>query len=151
MFPIYTGGRHSNRKIKASYLKFKNNCKIPLFSIDVLTLNHHKILTMQPISKFQKQAFSLVHWLLFWFYWLWCQNNLLSVREVALDAAQVDENVAMWTNLCRTTVIIHSLQGFLKNRFSQTWKNPHVTFYLHNMWQSIQGTKTFMMVIIMYK
>ena len=29
---------------------------------------------------------------------------MLSVREVALEAVQVDENVAMWTIICRSTV-----------------------------------------------
>ena len=28
------------------------------------------------------------------------------MREAALEAVKVDENVAMWTNLCRTTVQI---------------------------------------------
>ena len=27
------------------------------------------------------------------------------MREAALEAVKVDENVAMWTNLCRTTVM----------------------------------------------
>ena len=28
----------------------------------------------------------------------------MSMREVALEAVKVDENVAMWTIICRTTV-----------------------------------------------
>ena len=34
------------------------------------------------------------------------QATSLSVREVALEAVKVDENVAMWTIICRTTVIL---------------------------------------------
>ena len=34
---------------------------------------------------------------------------MLVVREVDLEAVQVDENVAMWTIICRSTVVNCSL------------------------------------------
>ena len=95
-----------SKKILTFYATFQNNCKKLLFSFHHLTLRLYNIQTIKPIAKFQKYANSLVYWLPFWLKWLWCQSNLLSVREVALEAVQVDENVAMWTNLCRTTVFL---------------------------------------------
>ena len=41
------------------------------------------------------------------------------MREVALEAVKVDENVAMWTNLCRTTVTLNYISEicFLSFRY----------------------------------
>ena len=57
---------------------------------------------------------------------------MLSVREVALEAVQVDENEAMWTIVCRSTVEhCHHFFLFLKPSHVNmpSKKSTYTSFY----------------------
>ena len=46
--------------------------------------------------------------------WLLCESNPLSVREANLKAIEMEKNMAMWTNLCPSTVFHQSKTSFRK-------------------------------------